>query len=60
MPVPPDYLVYGPTEGEMTRARTMEMRNERTNLCRRLVEYSDDIHCFAVHRDLAKDRSKRG
>lgn len=31
MPVPPDYMVYGPTEEEMTQPRTMEMPIEDVN-----------------------------
>jgi hypothetical protein len=29
--------------------------NPRRALCERLIKYSDDIHCIAVHRYLAND-----
>jgi hypothetical protein len=32
-----------------------KLADERIRLCERLVKYSDDIHCIAVHRDLAND-----
>jgi hypothetical protein len=31
------------------------LKDARIALCERLVKYSDDIHCIAVHRDLAND-----
>jgi hypothetical protein len=32
-----------------------KLADERIRLCERLIKYSDDIHCIAVHRDLAND-----
>ena len=32
-----------------------EREKLRRALCERLISYSDDIHCIAVHRDLAND-----
>lgn len=32
-----------------------ERKQLRIALCERLIMYSDDIHCIAVNRDLARD-----
>jgi hypothetical protein len=33
----------------------LDLTDEQVALCERLIRYSDDIHCIAVHRDLSND-----